>query len=219
VARSTSTQQGNTVVGLTGGIGTGKTRVADLLRELGAAVECSDLIVRELQAPGGEGLARIVEIFGEEYLLPSGELNREKLGELVFKSPEARRTLGPGIIHPLVYQQLSSRLAAHRQAGQPVIVLDIPLLLEGRKAGTGSGAGIPFDVVAVVYANEPTQVERVIARDGLDREAALARVRSQMPIEEKREMADALIDNSEAWDAAEKRVRELYADWARLARS
>ena len=201
------------MVGLTGGIGTGKTRVADLLRELGAAVECSDQIVRELQEPGGEVLAAIVAEFGREVLLPSGELDRAALGERVFNDDPARTRLG-NLIHPAVYRELLARMEAHAAAGVPVIVLDIPLLLEGVKAGRGSGARLPFDLIVVVYADEKTQLERVLARDGLSREEAEARIRSQVPIDEKREMADVVIENSASWSITEKRVRELYKTWA-----
>lgn len=203
---------GSTVVGLTGGIGTGKTRVAELLRELGAAVECSDQIVHELQARGGDALGAIAETFGREYLLPSGELDRAKLGSLVFADPAARRKL-TDIIHPRVYRELRRRMEAHRAAGVRVIVLDIPLLLEGRRAGRGSGALLPFDVICVVYADPETQLARITARDGLSRDDAQARIRAQVPIDEKRDMADAVIDNSGDWSAAEKQVRELYAEW------
>jgi dephospho-CoA kinase len=200
------------VIGLTGGIGTGKSRVLDLLRALGAAVECSDLIVREIQAPGGRALGAIAQTFGTEYLTADGALDRAKLGQLVFADPVARGKLG-NIIHPLVYLELTERLKKHAQAGAPVIVLDIPLLLEGRRAGRGSGAGIPFDEVVVVYASEATQIARVMARDGLSRTDAEARVRAQMPIEEKRAMADTVIDNSGAWETTERAVRELWERW------
>jgi dephospho-CoA kinase len=209
-------ESGSLLVGLTGGIGTGKSRVADLLRALGAAVECSDRIVRELQAPGGAGLAAIVEAFGRDVLTPSGELDRPKLGKLVFADAAARTRLNL-LIHPLVTRELERRAAEHRARGVAVIVLDIPLLLEGKKAGVGTGAVVPFDVIAVVYAPESVQLERVVARDGLSPEDARARMRSQLPIEEKREMADVVIDNSGSWEATEKQVRELYAAWVKRA--
>jgi dephospho-CoA kinase len=211
-------ETGSLLVGLTGGIGTGKSRVAELLRALGAAVECSDLIVRELQAPGGAGLAAIVEAFGKDVLTPGGELDRPKLGKLVFNDAAARLKLNQ-LIHPLVTRELQRRAAEHRARGVAVIVLDIPLLLEGKKAGVGTGAVVPFDLVAVVYASEEQQLARVMARDKLSREDALARMRSQLPIEEKRAMADVVIDNTGAWDATEKQVRELYAEWVSRARS
>ncbi len=204
------------VVGLTGGIGTGKSRVAELLCELGAAVECSDEIVRELQAPGGEVLAEIVKSFGEELRLPSGALDRAKLGERVFADPEARRRLGE-IVHPRVYAELARRLEKHRRAGMSVVVLDIPLLLEGHQAGRGSGAPLPFDEIVLVYADEQTQVERIVARDGSSAAQARARVDAQMPIDEKRALADVVIDNTGDWSATAKQVRELYASWVSAA--
>jgi dephospho-CoA kinase len=204
---------GSTVVGLSGGIGTGKTRVAELLRALGAAVECSDQIVRELQEPGGEVLEAIVETFGAEFLTPEGELDRGKLGERVFGDEETRATLGK-LIHPAVYRELLRRMQAHTKAGVPVIVLDIPLLLEGRKRGAGSGALLPFDVVAVVYAPPEIQLERIIARDALPEEQAQARIDSQLPIDEKAGLADVVIDNSGDWEQTASQVRKLYTEWA-----
>jgi dephospho-CoA kinase len=209
---------GSVLIGLTGGIGTGKSRVAELLRALGAAVECSDLIVRELQAPGGAGLAAIGEAFGLEYLTPEGELDRAKLGKLVFNDPSARGRLNL-LIHPLVTRETQARIAAHRACGVAVIVADIPLLLEGKQAGIGSGAVLPFDRIVLVYATEEQQLARVLARDKLSHEDALARIRSQLPIEQKRALADVVIDNSGTWEAAEKQVREHYAAWLKRGQS
>jgi dephospho-CoA kinase len=203
------------LIGLTGGIGTGKSRAAELLRKLGAVVEDSDLIVRELQAPGGAGLEGIRREFGAQYLTEDGALDRPKLGALVFNDASARARLN-AIIHPLVTAELERRVEQHRKAGVRVIVVDIPLLLEGRKAGTGAGAVLPFDEIVLIYATEVQQVERVMARDKLPRDAALARVRSQMPIEEKRAFPGVIsVDNSRAWDSAEKQIRELWARWNR----
>jgi dephospho-CoA kinase len=203
---------GSLLIGLTGGIGTGKSKVADLLERLGAAVDCSDKIVRELQAPGGPGLRAIVETFGAEYLTAGGELDRAKLGKLVFEDRDARLRLNL-LIHPLVTAEHQRRVAAHRARGVAVIVADIPLLLEGKKAGVGTGAILPFDVIALVYASEAQQLERVMARDRLSAEDARARIASQLSIEEKRALADVVIDNSGAWEVTEKQVRELFAQW------
>ena len=201
------------LIGLTGGIGTGKSRVADLLRGLGATVECSDLIVRELQSPGGPALEGIRRAFGDEYLTASGELDRAKLGELVFNDPEARAELS-AIMRPLVTAELQRRAARHRVECARRVVVDVPLLLEGRKAGTGAGAVLPFDEIVVVHAREEQQVDRVMARDKLSRDATLARVRSQMSIEEKRAFPGVIaIDNSGDWADTEKQVRELWARW------
>jgi dephospho-CoA kinase len=209
---------GALLVGLTGGIGSGKSKVSSLLEELGAAVDCSDRIVRELQSPGGAGLRAIVAEFGEEYLTPAGELDRPKLGKLVFEDPSARLKLNL-LIHPLVTAEHQRRAAAHRARGVAVIVADIPLLLEGKKAGRGTGAVLPFDLIALVYAREEQQLERVIARDGLSEADARARIASQLPIEEKRALADVVIDNSGPWQETAARVRELYAEWLKRVRS
>jgi len=201
-------EQRSLVIGLTGGIGTGKSRVANLLRELGAAVECSDQIVRELQAPGGTALEHIALAFGRDYVRPDGDLDRAKLGALVFHDPAARRKLND-IIHPLVFAQLRRQMETHRNAGVPVIVLDIPLLLEGHRAARGNGA-LPFDLVVTVYAKPETQLRRVMERDQLTREQAEARIRAQMPIDEKRQHSDVVIENDGPWEQTEEQVRALY---------
>jgi dephospho-CoA kinase len=197
-------------IGLTGGIGTGKTRVAGLLGTLGAAVISSDAIVHELQRPGREGLAAIVETFGGEMLDAQGELDRARLGEKVFNDPEARDRLN-AIIHPLVGRETTRQLAAHDAAGAALIVLDIPLLFETRRPGSSSA--YPLNLVAVVYAPRAVQLERVMTRDGLSQTEAMARIESQISIEEKRRLADVVIDNSAGWERTDKRVRELYRQW------
>lgn len=197
------------VVGLTGGIGTGKSTVARLLAALGAVVIDSDAIVRELQAPGTQLLAQLVEAFGGEMRKPDGSLDRARLGELVFSDAAARARLN-ALVHPAAARETQRRLEAARAAGATLVVLDIPLLLEGRAARARS-AGDAASEVIVVYAPEPLQIERQLQRDGASREHALARVRAQLPIEEKRKLADHLIDNSGSLAETERQVRELYA--------
>ena len=200
------------IVGLTGGIATGKSRVGELLEELGAALECSDRIVRELQAPGAPILVEIIRAFGEEYLLPSGELDRAKLGGLVFGDDRARKKLGR-LIHPRVYGELARRMQSHIDAEVPVVVLDIPLLLESQQSGQGSGALIPFHEVVLVYADKATQIERIVERDGLSPDDARARIQSQIPIEKKRELADVVIENTGAWEKTDREVRRHFERW------
>ena len=115
-------------------------------------------------------------------------------------------------------RETQKRIAEHRASGVAVIMADIPLLLEGKQAGIGSGAILPFDLIVLVYATEEQQLARVMARDKLSREDALSRIRSQLPIEQKRSLADLVIDNSGSWEAAEKQVREHYAAWLSRAR-
>ncbi len=197
------------VIGLTGGIGTGKSTVAGIFAELGAVVIDADAIVHELQAPGTPMLAEIAAAFGPDVIRPDGSLDRPRLGEIVFRDPDARRRLGQ-IVHPGVGAEMLRRLAAARAARAKLVVLDIPLLFEGRKAGTGSAALLAFDATVLVYAREAQQVERQMARDGHARDEALRRVRSQLPIEEKRALADHVIDNSGTLADTERQVRELY---------
>lgn len=190
------------VVGLTGGIGSGKTTVSRLLRELGATVVDADAVVHELQAAGSPLLGRIVEAFGEDVLLASGELDREGLGARVFGDEDARRRLN-AIVHPAVGIEMARRVDEARRAGAPLVVVDVPLLLE-----TGRGG---FDAVVVVYCTEAQQIERQRARDGASLEEARQRVAAQLSIEEKRRRADHVIDNSGSPEETERQVRALYA--------
>ena len=207
------------VVGLTGGIGTGKSTVARLLAGLGARVIDADAIVHELQAPGTPLLARIVDAFGPEIQRPDGSLDRARLAERVFADPGARKRLND-LVHPAVGAEMLRRLQAARSAGVPLVVLDIPLLLEGRAARTAepARAGTASDLVSeviVVYAREEQQLERQLARDGSSREHATERIRAQLSIEEKRKLADHVIDNSGTLADTERQVRELYAKLTR----
>jgi dephospho-CoA kinase len=202
------------VVGLTGGIGTGKSTVAELLRGLGAVVIDADAIVHELQAAGTPLLARIREAFGEGILRPDGALDRAALGKLVFSDPAARKRLND-LVHPAVGAEMGRRLAAARDAGAALIVLDIPLLLEGRAARArgevrGPTASDLAPEVILVYAREEQQIERQVARDGATPDHARQRVAAQMPIEEKRRLADHVIDNSGALADTERQVKALY---------
>ena len=196
------------VVGLTGGIGSGKSTVAEMLRALGAVVIDADAIVHELQAKGTPLLAEMVEAFGPEILRPDGELDRKALGERVFGDAEALARLGR-IVHPKVGAEMAARLAAAREARVDLVVMDVPLLLEGRQAGRG-GSEQPYEAIVVVWVPEAVQIERTMKRDGCAREEALRRVRAQMPLDEKRALADHVIDNSGSREETEAQVRALY---------
>jgi dephospho-CoA kinase len=206
------------IVALSGGIGSGKSTVADLLANLGAVVIDADTIVREIQAPGSPILDDLAEAFGDEIIDDTGALDREALGAIAFRDAEARARLG-AIIHPEVGAEMARRIADASEAGAEVIVLDIPLLFEGRKAGTGSAAQMHFDATVLVYAPEALQIERQMKRDDCDREEALRRLRAQLPIEEKRGMADFVIDNSGTREQTEHRVRALYETLTATERS
>jgi dephospho-CoA kinase len=197
------------IVGLSGGIGSGKSSVAEVLAELGAVVIDADAIVHELQAPGSPALSELAAEFGEAILDSSGALDRAALAAIAFRDSAARARLG-AIMHPKVGAEMARRLAAARNAGAPVIVLDIPLLFEGRKAGTGSASQLAFDATVLVYVPESTQIERQMKRDGCDRDEALRRIRAQLSIEAKRELADHIIDNSGSRAETRQQVRALY---------
>jgi dephospho-CoA kinase len=197
------------IVGLSGGIGSGKSTVARELAALGATVIDADAIVHELQAPGAPLLDEIAAAFGRHLIRADGSLDRAALGDLVFRDEAARKRLGE-IVHPRVGAEVARRLAKALAAGAPLVVLDIPLLFEGRRAGTGSAAALRFDASVLVYASEETQIARQMARDGCTREEALRRIRAQMPLSEKRELADHVIENDGDLADTRRQVRELF---------
>ncbi len=176
-------------IGLTGGIGSGKSTVADLLAARGAVIVDADVLAREVVGPGTPGLASIVERFGRGVLTPDGALDRAALGGIVFSDASARADLN-AIVHPAVRAR-ASELRAEALASDPdaVVVEVIPLLVE-------TGQADAFDVVIVVDCPVEVQVRRVMQRSGLSRDEALARVRSQADRAERLAHADMVVDNS-----------------------
>ncbi|MDR7435216.1 MAG: dephospho-CoA kinase [Armatimonadota bacterium] len=195
------------VIGLTGGIASGKSLVAGILRELGAIVIDADAIAREVVEPGTEAWKEIVGSFGEEYLLPSGHVDRKKLARKIFQDPAAREKL-EAITHPRIRQRMFEEVERQRSLDNScrrIVILDIPLLFE-----TGRPPGL--DGVIVVYANEEVLIERLIARDGLTREEAELRLRAQMPLSEKVQLADWVIDNNGPPEATRAQVEALWRE-------
>jgi dephospho-CoA kinase len=199
-------------VGLTGGIGSGKSEVARRLVAHGAVLIDADLAAREVVVPGSGGLKRIVAAFGDDVLGPDGSLDRARLGEIVFKDPELRAQLN-AIVHPLVRQWM---LAAERTAVQaadppgPIIVHDVPLLAESR----GKGG---FDLVIVVDVPPELQIERLVGQRGMTPDQAGARMNAQASREQRLEVADIVIDNSGSLADLDRRVAALWADLQRRA--
>jgi dephospho-CoA kinase len=198
------------VVGLTGGIGSGKSTVAGMLEKLGTTLIDVDAIVHELQQPGAPLLEEIAAAFGPEVIDAHGALAREALGAIVFRDPEARHTLNR-IVHPKLGAEVTSRMARARQAGVRLVVLDIPLLFEGRRTGSRGASAMHFDVTIVVWVPRQIQIERQLLRESYDRSEAERRVDAQMPLDEKRALADFVIDNSGSLASTERQVREIYA--------
>ncbi len=190
------------VIGLTGGIGTGKSTVARLFREKGIPVIDLDRIVRDLQKPGKDVYKQIVEVFGREILLKDGTLDRKKLGEIVFADPEKRETLNR-IVHPAVLEKLKDLLFKYQASGEELVIVEVPLLYELKLENL-------FDDVILVYAPEEVQLKRVMERDQLSRQEAMNRIKSQIPIEEKKRRATIVIDNSGSLEDTREQFERIY---------
>ncbi|MZP29869.1 dephospho-CoA kinase [Heliobacterium undosum] len=197
------------VIGLTGGIATGKTTVAACLRRLGAAVIDADVVAREVVEPGEPAWRDIQSAFGPAVFRPDGALDRAALGRIVFADPEARARLN-GIVHPRVNERFQRELAQLARQGSKVAVLDVPLLFE-------AGMETMADEVWVVVVDEATQVRRVMERDNLDEDAARARMSAQMPLDEKIKRADRIIDAGQPLPDMLKQVEGLWKEAAREA--
>lgn len=189
-----------TQVGLTGGIGSGKSEVARLLAARGAVVIDADVLAREVVAPGTDGLAAVVEEFGESVLGPDGSLDRAALGARVFGDDDARRRL-EAIIHPRVRER-SAELVA-RADPDAVVVHDIPLLVE-------TGQADRFDRVVVVDVPEEVQVERLRRHRGMSAEEAKSRIAAQATREQRTGVADHIVDNTGSLTELEARVDEVW---------
>ncbi len=190
------------VIGLTGGIGSGKSTVSRYLAELGAQVIDADTVAHEVFEPGTEGWRALVNTFGEGILSPEGEIDRKKLGAIVFNDPEALSRLN-GIVHPQAYQLVKSRLEEYRKQGVAVVVLEVILLVE-------AGWAHLADETWVTVASEDSVVKRLKQQRGLTEEEILARIRSQTPSEERVKHADVAIDNDGDPEETKKKVKELW---------
>jgi dephospho-CoA kinase len=201
-------------IGLSGGIGSGKSTVSRLLNELGAIVVDADAIVHELQAAGQPMLKEIAAAFGDGVLTGDGALDRPALGSIVFRDPERRRELEQ-IVQPPVVAEMARRAKVAIDDGVPMVVMDIPLLFEGKKTGRGSAAAMQYDATICIWVPMETQIERTMSRDECDRGEAERRIAAQLPIDEKREMADHVIDNSGTPEQTCEQVEALYAQLTR----
>ena len=188
-------------IGLTGSIACGKSTVSQYLRQLGHAVVDADAISHALTAPGGKALPLLREAFGDA-VFDGDLLNRRALGSIVF-SDEGKRARLNAILHPMIISSIQEELHALDAAGR-LVFGDVPLLFECAMESM-------FDQVWVVSVSEDIQLERLMTRDGLSRQEALDRIRSQMPLEEKRQRADAVIDSSGSVEQTRKQIDALIA--------
>ncbi|MEU5625888.1 dephospho-CoA kinase [Streptomyces tendae] len=196
-------------VGLTGGIGAGKSEVSRLLVEHGAVLIDADRIAREVVAPGTPGLAAVVAAFGEDVLAGDGTLDRPKLGSIVFADPDRLAVLN-GIVHPLVGER--SRALEEAAAEDAVVVHDVPLLTE-------NGLAPLYDLVVVVDADPATQLDRLVRLRGMTEQDARARMAAQATREQRREIADVVVDNDVPLDELRRRVEEVWDELVRRART
>jgi dephospho-CoA kinase len=190
-------------VGLTGSIAVGKSYVCEVLRELGAFVLDADLTAREVVALNSKGLKLIVENFGEDVLQPNGELDRIKMGAIVF-ADESKRKLLNSIIHPLVFEAQSEWLIEkERENPRGIAVIDAALMIE-------SGSYKRFTKLIVVWCEPKIQLQRLMLRNNLSEAEALKRINAQMPQKEKKRYADFLIDTSEGFEATKLQTIEVF---------
>ena len=193
------------VLGLTGGIGSGKSAVGLIFAQLGADLIEADQLARDVVEPGQPALSESVEAFGPEILRPDGRLNRSKLATIIFADPAARARLN-AITHPRINERMDTEVGA-RKAHPGVLILDIPLLYENDRDRT-------VERVIVVWVDTQTQLRRLQERDGLSEEEARRRVAAQMPLDEKRARADHVIDNTGSLKETRAQVEAIYRQYA-----
>lgn len=187
-------------IGLTGGVGSGKSTVSSYMHELGIPVIDGDKLAREAVIPGSRAMAEMRKAFGPHIFLPDGSLNRLKMGEIVFNDEEKRQKLN-SIIHPFIWHRTREELIRAQEEGFPVVVLDMPLLLE-------ISWQLRVEEVWLVEVPLEVQIARVISRDGFTREQVMERIGKQMPTMNKMNYADVIIDNSRSVEDTRRQVRE-----------
>ena len=193
------------VLGLTGGIGSGKTMVGTMFTELGAELIDADQLAREVVEPGQPALEEIVTSFGRDILRPDGRLDRRKLAGIVFADASARARLN-AMTHPRIRERMDAAIAARRdRAG--VLIVDIPLLFENARTGV-------VEKVIVVWVDPRTQFRRLIERGGLTEEEARRRIAAQMSLDEKRGLADHVIDNRGTPAETRRQVEAIFRRYA-----
>jgi dephospho-CoA kinase len=193
------------VIGLTGGIGSGKSTVSQLLAELGAVIIDADKVGHEAFKPNTRAWHEVVSAFGKQIVTPSGEIDRRKLGVIVFSDPVSLSRLNQ-IMHPVMYDMMKARIEEYRQQGADVVVLEAAILIEANWQSL-------VDEVWVTVTSESTVLERLKKERGMGEEQTLARIRSQLSTDERIKYADVVIKNDGNLDLVKAKVKEL---WERL---
>uniref|UniRef100_A0A8I3ZZ47 Dephospho-CoA kinase domain-containing protein n=2 Tax=Callithrix jacchus TaxID=9483 RepID=A0A8I3ZZ47_CALJA len=196
------------LVGLTGGIASGKSSVIQVFQQLGCAVIDVDVMARHVVQPGYPAHRRIVEVFGTEVLLENGDINRKVLGDLIFNQPDRRQLLN-AITHPEIRKEMMKETFKYFLRGYRYVILDIPLLFETKKLLKY------MKHTVVVYCDRDTQLVRLMRRNRLNRKDAEARINAQLPLTEKAHMARHVLDNSDEWSVTKLQVILLHAELER----
>ncbi|MDV7763516.1 dephospho-CoA kinase [Peribacillus sp. CSMR9] len=193
------------IIGITGGIASGKSSVSLYLQELGFTIVDADLASRAVVEPGEDAYHQVVEAFGEDILLADGNIDRVKLGSIIFHDREKRLLLN-GIVHPAVRNWMRLKTEEALAAGEETVFMDIPLLFESKLT-------FMVEKTLLIYVDEQVQLERLMNRNGLSEKDALARIHSQMPLADKKALADAVIDNNGDIKETKKQVKALLSEW------
>ncbi|MGN1402572.1 MAG: dephospho-CoA kinase [Bacillus sp. (in: firmicutes)] len=196
---------GKTVIGITGGIASGKSTVSNMIKELGFTVIDADIAARKVVEPGEKAYEAIIEVFGEEICLEDKTINRELLGSIVFNNEEKRLLLN-SIVHPAVREYMNREKQTAFEKGAKVVFLDIPLLFESKLT-------YMVDKTLLVYVNRENQLVRLMQRNGLSEQAAEARINSQMPLDDKKAWADEVVDNNQGIDETKYQLYRILEKW------
>ncbi|MCM3734284.1 dephospho-CoA kinase [Bacillus cytotoxicus] len=193
------------VIGLTGGIASGKSTVSKMFQGFHIPVIDADIIAREVVEPGKEAYNKIVEVFGQEVLEENGELNRPKLGSIVFRNEEKRLLLN-NIVHPAVRKEMNAQKDRYIKENVQAVVLDIPLLFESKLTSL-------VDQILLVYVDNETQITRLMDRNNFTEEEAKVRIASQMPLQEKIALADKVINNNGTIEETKVQLGNVLKGW------
>lgn len=190
-------------IGLTGGIASGKSTVVSMLRQFGASIIDCDIIARKVVEKGSEGLKAVADAFGPETLFPDGTMNREYIGKVVFSDATRRKAL-EDILFPLIHQKIDEeKEAISQEKGDAIVFLDMPLLFE-----------VKYNLLVhqswLIYVRPDVQLKRLMNRNGYSETDAMARIQSQMPIDEKRRLAQVIIDNNGTLEDTQAQVKEAW---------
>lgn len=193
------------VIGITGGIASGKSTASNMVREMGFTVIDADYASRVVVEPGQKAYGEIIDQFGESILHEDGTLNREKLGAIIFTNEEKRKQLNQ-IVHPAVRTYMNEEREAAFERGEKIVFLDIPLLFESKLTHM-------VDKTVLIYVDQDVQLQRLMARNNLTEEQAKARINSQMPLSEKKALADEVIDNNMDIDRTRSQLVSVLDKW------